>query len=580
MDENFLLQIGAYLDSKGVKTDYEKLKKLINADPMMAKLGIDSSASKQQIKDLASEIHKSLDGIFKNAGIDDMKISIKDVESIINGSFKKSQEAQNSRIKEANDLLTKEKNEYQSIQLIQEKISKLDPNKNKNEISVLEQQTQLHKDDLKSIQNKISTYSDVINQETRINDLIDARKKSIEQIDTINAKQTDSSNLQMLKATEQAYKTNSKLNDSIEITKIKADSSQKSLNNYTKTLKPSYIKENTSVINQLSNAFEKAKQTGDRVDYSKAQVSLQNFKQTAKEAGAETSTLTQVIKDNIGAFTNWYLIGGVVSGLIGNFKEAISTIVDVDTQLTEISKTSNLSGKALKQLGIDAYDAASKYGTTVQSYLSGYLEMSRGTNEKTAKGLAELSILAQSAGDMTAELANSYIIATNAAYGYNNDVSKLNAVLDSQNQITNRNQVSMTDLATATEVAGSQANKSGVQIDKMTAATGTMIATTKQGGEVAGRAYKAILMNLQQTSGKAEKSLNAVGLSVKETVNGVEQLRNPMDILKDLAKVYNSLPSDSTKKANLISSIGGKVYHVMQKCIARIYLIAGNPSIG
>ena len=42
--------------------------------------------------------------------------------------------------------------------------------------------------------------------------------------------------------------------------------------------------------------------------------------------------------------------------------------------------------------------------------------------------------------------------------------------------------------------------------------------------------------------------------------DGVPTLRNTMDVLRDLAKVYNSLPDNSAEKQGLISDIGGK-YH-------------------
>lgn len=111
MDE-FLLQISTYLETKGVKTDFEKLKKEINADPLMAKLGVDSTASKQQVRELATEIHSALDGIFKNAGVNDFKISIKDVEGIINGSLKQAQKEEINRQKQ----ITKEVQETQKAQ--------------------------------------------------------------------------------------------------------------------------------------------------------------------------------------------------------------------------------------------------------------------------------------------------------------------------------------------------------------------------------------------------------------------------------------------------------------------------------
>lgn len=60
----------------------------------------------------------------------------------------------------------------------------------------------------------------------------------------------------------------------------------------------------------------------------------------------------------------------------------------------------------------------------------------------------------------------------------------------SQNYITNHNALNMSELAEATKIVASQASQSGIGIDQMTAALGTMIATTQQGGEIAARAFK------------------------------------------------------------------------------------------
>lgn len=428
-------------------------------------------------------------------------------------------------------------------------------------------QSQINKES-KNIRLKLGV--DTTDIQKQINNITKTQKDALSNFYSSNSKGSSG----YIKTYEKLLNQQDLMTDKLDIVKTRAEGASAGFNSYVKSLKPQALKDYSNRINEVSNSFSKAAQSGKSIDLSKANAQLSRFKGEMKDAGMESLSLSKAIKDNIGAFTNWYLIGGAVSSLIGNFKEAIVVINEVDTLLTEISKTSDLSGESLKNLGSDAFDAASKYGTTVQSYLSGYLEMSRGTDEKTAKGLAGLSILAQSAGDMTAELANGYIVATNAAYKYNNDVSKLTEVLDGQNQITNRNQVSMTDLADATKVAGSQASQAGVEIDKMTAATGTMIATTKQGGEIAGRAYKAILMNLQQVSGetedgevlnedsfkKAEKALNEVGVATEELVDGTAKLRDPMQILKELSDVYNSLPNDSAQKANIISGLGGKHY--------------------
>lgn len=115
---------------------------------------------------------------------------------------------------------------------------------------------------------------------------------------------------------------------------------------------------------------------------------------------------------------------------------SVGELKEVDSILTEISKTSNLTNTQLKQLGSDAFDQASVYGKKASDYLLGIQEMSRsGYYGKNAENMANLSVLAQAAGDLTSDTANSYLLASNAAYNYQGNVEKLNAVLDGQNEI-------------------------------------------------------------------------------------------------------------------------------------------------
>jgi len=118
--------------------------------------------------------------------------------------------------------------------------------------------------------------------------------------------------------------------------------------------------------------------------------------------------------------------------------------------------------------------------------------------------------------------------------------------------------------------------QSGINIDKATAAMGTMIASTQQGGEVAGRAFKGIVMNLQQVKAEAdeigdggeaitdesltkyEKACADLGVSLKEVKNGISVLRDPMEVLNELAVAFNKEADNSIKKANLINAVGGK----------------------
>lgn len=262
------------------------------------------------------------------------------------------------------------------------------------------------------------------------------------------------------------------------------------------------------------------------------------------------------------SFTQWLSVSSGVMLLITKTKEAIAEIKELDNILTEISKTSDMTSQQLKQLGIDAYDAASKYGRTASDYLLGVQEMARsGFYGEKGSAMAEQSLLAQSAGDMNAELANNYILATNAAYKLNGEADKLNAVLDGQNSITNRNSVAMEDMATAMSEAGTVASSYRVSIEDLSAMIGTIESVTKLGGSEVGNAIKAILINLQNvTSDKIVDTLDAANASMTEFVNGTERLRNPIEILRDLAKTFNQLDENDPLRAEILTNIGQK-YH-------------------
>ncbi len=299
-----------------------------------------------------------------------------------------------------------------------------------------------------------------------------------------------------------------------------------------------------------------------------------------KRVGAEQSnmekqgkSLAASLKESMSFLAYWTSPMFLMVQAVAKVKQAFTELKSVNTIMTEISKVSEMTSHELKKLGDSAFEAASKYGKKASDYLTGIQEFSRaGFRGQDAGNMAELSVLTQAAGDINADLSDQYLISTDAAYKLNGEASKLNEILDGQNYIANNNAASMEHLARATKVAASQAASSGVAVEELSAAIGTMVAVTQDSGDVAGRAFKAILMNLQQVSGelddgevideesltKYEKACNGLGVSLKEVKNGVVSLREPMQILKELSEAYTSLDKMDARRANLISAIGGK----------------------
>lgn len=305
--------------------------------------------------------------------------------------------------------------------------------------------------------------------------------------------------------------------------------------------------------------------TCDSIRFNGIKNEFQNIQNQARITGKLGKSFSDTFKGLTSTFSMWVGTTNIIMNVFGSVINGVAELKSLNSILTEISKTSNLTTSQLKELGNTSFDKASKFGRTASDYLTAVTEMSRsGYYGKQGESMAQLSLLAQSAGDMQADVANSYLLATNAAYEYAGSAEKLNAVLDGQNVITNRNSVDMNTMAAATEKAGSIASQYDVAIENLSAMIGTISASTKQSGEEVGTGIKALLINLQNiTSDKIVDTLSAANASMTEMKDGVEQMRNPIDILKDLAKTFNSLDKKDPLRSEILTNIGQK-YHANQ----------------
>lgn len=264
----------------------------------------------------------------------------------------------------------------------------------------------------------------------------------------------------------------------------------------------------------------------------------------------------------------WFSVSSIVTFGLSKAKEAISELKEIDTLLTEISKTNDkLSKSDLGNIGKHSFEIAGRYGKKSTNYLSDVQEASR-ARYKNAPDIAELSVAAQSVGNLSDDLANQYLMATDRAYKLGGSIENLTEILDGSNNITNHHAVSMTELAKGMSVAGSQAAALGIGANEATAVLGTMIAATQQDGSEMAKAFQVILSYLQQVADeenginaegltKYEKACNHLNVSLKETKNGVTSLRDPMAILKDLSAEYSKLDPGNVKRTNLLNSVGG-----------------------
>lgn len=307
-----------------------------------------------------------------------------------------------------------------------------------------------------------------------------------------------------------------------------------------------------------------------KIDFDRINTGFKQNENSMRAMNRLGKSLKEQFKQAYESFTMWLSASTLVMKVVSETKEAITELKEVNTLLTEISKANDkLTKEQLAQIADDGFDVASNYGKSVTHYLSGVQEASRAGYEN-AEAMAELSIAIQGAGDVTEDIANKYVIATDKAYGLKGSVEELTKVFDGSNYITNKNAVNMTELADGMSIVGSTAASFGIEVNETTAALGTMIASTQQSGSEMARAFRAILLNIRQVSDeeedidaegltKYEKACDALGVSLKETRNGVLQTRDAMEVLKELSVEYNKLEEGDLRRTKLLNSVGGKL---------------------
>lgn len=285
---------------------------------------------------------------------------------------------------------------------------------------------------------------------------------------------------------------------------------------------------------------------------------------------ADNNTGQAILSEASESLREYISVSAGINVLVSKTKEALSELREVDTLLTQIANENDrLSRADLEEIGNNAFDTASKYGKSASDYLTEVQNASRAGYQNAAQ-IAELSLAAQSAGNITGELADRFITAADHAYKLGGSVSKLTEILDGSFSISGRNAVSMTELTEAMSAAGEQASKLGIGADETAAALGTIISEAHQSGGEAADAFESILLLIRQVAdaGKGidaesltryEEACNALNVSLKETKNGITSLRDPMEVLKDLSEAYSKLNAGDTRKATLLDAAGGGI---------------------
>lgn len=293
-----------------------------------------------------------------------------------------------------------------------------------------------------------------------------------------------------------------------------------------------------------------------------------------QKAGKSSSLFGDSLGRVAAKMAAWQLMGNAVSGVINSFKEALSTMKEVDTELTAIQKVTNMSDSQIAALGKSSYKTASQYGVGANEYLQNIGTFSKAGYQDAAQGLGELAIKTQLVGDVSAETASQFLLSTDAAFKYKGSVTQLSGVLDKANAVENNFATSIEKIAEGMPIVANVAATAGMSMDETIAMLGTITAVTQESGTKAATAARALILNIMgDTTTEIEEGVSLTTEQVKslsdilwkysgdamKAAQATGSIVNPMEAIAGLAKASQEGLLTEAELATIASSIGGKL---------------------
>lgn len=306
------------------------------------------------------------------------------------------------------------------------------------------------------------------------------------------------------------------------------------------------------------------------VQQEKTRTATERYSKSAEEASKKTASLW----DNIVKNAQWYLISGMVSRVTNAFKDAISTMKDVDDELVTVRKVTGFTAEEMEALEEQAYKTASAYGVAADEYLASVSAFARAGYKDQSEALAELATKTQLVGDTTADVAQQFLLSVDAAYQYNGNIEELTKVLDGANEIDNNYATSIEKIASGMGKIAPIAKQAHVGIDELAAAIGTVTAVTQRTGTEAATSLRALFLNIlgdtkteidegvTWTTGEIAGLRDVIKIYAKDVYDAAQasgEVINPMEAIAALSQSMKDGLLTEAQLMEMVSDIGGKL---------------------
>lgn len=407
----------------------------------------------------------------------------------------------------------------------------------------------------------------------------------------LNEARTSGNNKELISGMEQYETALKKVKNQIDINtraqKEQASASKLMSDKQTFSLQMTkWLKDNSAAAEDFGGKIQKLQaelQSCDSVRFNNIKSEFKQLTMQADISGKTGLTFADKFKQQFSKLSSYVSAASVIMTGIQIAKSAFQNVLDIDTQMTELKRVTDLSASQYTNIYDNLTASAQKYGVQLTDLISATADWSRaGFDADTASGLAEITSVYQHIADLDYDTSAENLLTAykgfqselTSVYGDSQQgvLDAVSHISDVYNEIDNNYATTAADIGEAIKRSASALSVAGNSLEE-TAGMVTGITEVTQDPEKAGNALKVISMRIRGMSGE----LQDLGEEVDDNVTNISKMQGDIlnlthgkvnifddagnfkstyEILQGVAKIWKDL--SSTDQADLLETMAGK----------------------
>lgn len=317
----------------------------------------------------------------------------------------------------------------------------------------------------------------------------------------------------------------------------------------------------------------------DAVQFNNLKSQFNQLKLVAEQAGKTGLNFKDRLQMQFTRLAGYFGASSVIMGGIQTFRKMADNVLEVDTQMTELKRVTDLTAGQYNDLYDNMIVSAKEYGATLSDIISSTADWSRaGFDANTANGLAEITMMYEHIADIDYDEATKNLLTTYKGFQnqldstYGDTETSVNHIADVLNELDNNYSVTAAGVGEALRRSAASMDVANNSFEQ-TAALVTGAVEVTQDPEGAGNALKVVSMRLRGAKGELEE----LGEEVDDNVTNLTKMQGQIlnlthgkvnifedngdfkstyEILQGIHDVWDDL--NDIEQADLLENVAGK----------------------